>query len=45
MGLAAVFLGNGGQPAGTLLRLSAEKASAAELKPVLLEMKTQVIPC
>ena len=31
-----------GQESGTLLQLSAEKASAANLKPVLLEMKTQV---
>ncbi len=43
VGLAAAFLGNGGQESGTLLQLSAEKASAANLKPVLLEMKTQVI--
>ncbi|CAL5226958.1 g9843 [Coccomyxa viridis] len=42
VGLAAAFLGKGGQPLGTLLQVSAEQASAAELKPVLLEMKTQV---
>lgn len=45
MGLAAAFLGKGGQPLGTLLQVSAEQASAAELKPVLLEMKTQVTSC
>ena len=45
MGLAAAFLGRGGQPSGTLLQLSSEKASVAGLKPILLEMKTQVRTC
>ena len=44
MGLAAAFLGRDGQPSGTLLHLVAAKASSAELKPVLLEIKTQAIP-
>ena len=44
VGLAAAFLGRDGQPSGTLLHLVAAKASPAELKPVLLEMKTQAIP-
>ena len=44
MGLAAAFLGRDGQPSGTLLDFSAGM-SMAELKPVLLEIKTQVKPC
>lgn len=45
MGLAAAFLGREGQPSGTLLQLTSEKASVSELKPILLEMKTQVRTC
>lgn len=41
-GLAAAFLGRDGKDLGTLMRFSVPKASSAELKAILNEMKTQV---
>jgi hypothetical protein len=42
-GLAAAFLGRDGQASGPLMHFSIESASSAELKAVLLVMRTQVI--